>query len=76
MIRIHKEVIPILSGMPIDIKRTIVSGGYEPLLTNIFNFKLFICQTAAGNGHLDVLKWARINNYLWDTSTCYHAAKK
>lgn len=34
-----------------------------------------ICETAAINNHLEVLKWARANNYPWDERTCSGAAE-
>jgi len=34
-----------------------------------------ICTLAAGNGQLEVLKWARANNYPWDANTCTELAK-
>ena len=33
------------------------------------------CSSAAKNGHLDVLKWARENGCEWDSWTCSNAAK-
>ena len=34
-----------------------------------------LCNFAARAGHLEVLKWARLNGCPWDESTCCHAAK-
>ena len=36
---------------------------------------VYITRGAACNGHLDVLKWARENNYVWDHYTCSYAAR-
>ncbi len=32
------------------------------------------CYSAAANGHLEVLQWARANGCPWDERTCSHAA--
>ena len=34
-----------------------------------------ICAYAAKRGHLDILKWARLNGIHWDSHTCMEAAK-
>jgi hypothetical protein len=34
-----------------------------------------ICTNAAKNGHLEVLKWVRINDFPWDASVCSLAAR-
>jgi hypothetical protein len=33
------------------------------------------CRTIASYGYLEVLKWARKNDYDWDSKTCDIAAK-
>jgi hypothetical protein len=33
------------------------------------------CASAAGGGHLEVLKWARENDCPWDETTCAWAAR-
>ena len=33
-----------------------------------------MCSTAALNGHLETLKWARANGCPWDEDTCTNAA--
>lgn len=33
-----------------------------------------VCRLAAKGGHLEGLKWARKNGYLWDADTCANAA--
>ncbi len=35
---------------------------------------IVLCSNAALHGHLEVLKWARENNYSWDELTCEYAA--
>ena len=34
-----------------------------------------ICETAAKEGYLEILKWARANGCYWDIHTCALAAK-
>ena len=34
----------------------------------------YICAYAAEGGHLEVLKWLRVNRYPWDKITCTNAA--
>jgi hypothetical protein len=34
-----------------------------------------LCSWSTGNGHLEVLKWARVNGSPWDKSTCSEVAK-
>ena len=33
------------------------------------------CSNAAYNGHLEVLKWARLNGCNWNSNTCINAAQ-
>ena len=33
-----------------------------------------LCSTAAGNGHFEILKWARANGCPWNAATCAAAA--
>jgi hypothetical protein len=35
-----------------------------------------ICYVAAGNGYLDLLKYAHNHGYFWDKLTCYFALKR
>jgi len=35
-----------------------------------------ICYVAAGNGYLDLLKYAHNHSYFWDKLTCYYASEK
>jgi len=35
----------------------------------------WLCQFAALGGHLDVLQWAREENFHWGDSTCARAAE-
>jgi len=32
------------------------------------------CSYATGNGHLELLKWARVNQCQWDEEICAEAA--
>ncbi|CAN0426198.1 unnamed protein product, partial [Ectocarpus fasciculatus] len=34
-----------------------------------------LCETAARNGHLEILQWARRIGCPWEASTCYGAAE-
>ena len=36
--------------------------------------KYDLCEIASSAGHLNILKWARANNYSWDNMTCNSAA--
>ena len=36
--------------------------------------KNYVCNTAAQNGWLDLLIWAKLNGYKWDSYVCYNAA--
>ena len=35
----------------------------------------YVCTIAAEFGHLDIVKWARENEFLWDSYTCAVAAR-
>jgi len=35
-----------------------------------------LCKTAAWQGNLSVLQFARLHHHPWDASTCYHAAEQ
>ena len=37
--------------------------------------KKYVCNIAAENGWLDLLKWARKNGCDWNVLTCEHAAE-
>jgi len=54
-------------------------GGHLEIMiwiTNLMNINKHIsaCTNAAGNGHINVLKWLRQNDYSWDEQTCTKAA--
>ncbi len=38
------------------------------------NDKRFICVLAALHGHVEILAWARVNNFRWDSGVCAAAA--
>jgi len=37
-------------------------------------WKHVVCRTAAANGHLDILKWAKVNGCKWSLDICNYAA--
>lgn len=59
------------------IARNEANSGAESTATKSYRFMRAdeICATAAGNGHLSALQWARRHEIPWDERTCAAAAK-
>ena len=68
---------PYPKGLSDDDQKIIISYGLKYTQyfydLNLLN-KNKICENAAWNGHLEVLKWARENCCNWDELTCANAA--
>jgi hypothetical protein len=67
----------------INIYLNAASQGYVEILEYLKNVKynfddgwtMYLCDYAAKNGHLNVLKWARNNQCKWNSNVCSYAAK-